>query len=326
MKNIIVTGGFGFIGSHLVEALLENPDNHVHVVDDLSTSSIGLLAYLSQLVNRNRLSYSITTVAEYFRKPVPHFDEVYHLACVVGPVMLLDHAGEILRGVVNDTYSILDYCVEHKARLLDFSTGEVYGGGINGTCREDGAMIVPPKHSARLEYATGKLACEIMTRNVATSGKIHATIVRPFNATGPRQSAFGGFVLPRFLNQALSGQPLTVYGDGSQRRAFTHVKDIAQGVILMMERGTSAFAYNIGNPENETTILRLAQLVLEITGSESEITFVDPKTLWGPLFEECAEKFPDVERAMTDLAWYPHRTLQDIVKDSAEYRRENRRD
>jgi UDP-glucose 4-epimerase len=187
-------------------------------------------------------------------------------------------------------------------------------------------MIVPPKNSARLEYATGKLACEIATRNVAALGKIHATVVRPFNATGPRQSSFGGFVLPRFLSQALKGEPLTVYGDGSQVRAFTHVKDIARGVVLMMERGTSGAAYNIGNPANKTTVLELAELVIETTCSKSEISFIDPKTLWGPLFEECADKYPDVERAITDLNWHPYRTLYEIVRDSAEYIREGRRD
>ena len=326
MKNILVTGGFGFIGSHLVEALLENPNNTVHVVDDLSTSPLALVEYLGQLQHRERLTYDLSTVAAYFNHPAPHFDEVYHLASVVGPVMLLDHSGEILRGIVADTYDILDYCVEHQARLLDFSTGEVYGGGASGTCREDGTMIVPSKNSARLEYAVGKLGCEIATRNLATLGKIHATIVRPFNAVGPRQSDFGGFVLPRFIKQAITGKPLTVYGDGSQVRAFTHVKDIARGVILMMERGMSGVAYNIGNPANKMTVLELAKTVVDLTNSSSEISFVDPKTLWGPLFEECADKYPDVERAIRELGWYPSRNILQIIQDTYRYGKENRRD
>jgi UDP-glucose 4-epimerase len=327
MKNILVTGGFGFIGSHLVEALLGIPDNQVHVVDDMSTSPINVQSYLRQLQGVERLTYSLSTVHDYFRRTkIPVFDEVYHLASVLGPVRLLNHSGEILRSIVEDTYDILDYCVSHKARLVDFSTGEVYGGGNKGVCREDGAMIVPPKNSARLEYAVGKLGCEIATRNVATIGKIHATIVRPFNVTGPRQAPAGGFVLPRFISQALAGTPLTVYGNGSQVRAFTHVQDIARGVILMMERGTSGAAYNIGNPANKTTVLELAQLVVKTTASASEISFVDPTTLWGALFEECPDRYPDVNRAITELDWQPCRGLDEIVHDSARYMRDGRCD
>jgi UDP-glucose 4-epimerase len=326
MKEILVTGGFGFIGSHLVEALLHSPENHVHVVDDLSTSPIDVPSYVRQLENPERLTYNLCTVREYFDREVPHYDEVYHLASVVGPVMLLSRGGNILRGMVNDTYDILDYCVEHSARLLDFSTGEVYGGGVNGISSEEGSMIVPPKASARLEYTVGKLACEIATKNLCAMGKLQATIVRPFNATGPRQQVWGGFVLPRFISQALAGESLTVYWEGKNVRSFTHVRDIAKGVILMMASGKCGEAYNIGNPENKITILEFAHKVIELTGSKSKIIFVDPRTLWGPLFEECADKYPDVNRAIDELGWRPKVRLDEIILDSAEYTRSGRQD
>jgi len=333
MKRILVTGGFGFIGTHLVEELLLNPINHVTVVDDLSTSPVDPDAFITGIgwthsEYLSRLDAVITTVKKYFRQyTLPHFDEIYHLASVVGPVMLIERGGKILKNMVGDTYDILEYCLQHGTRLLDFSTGEVYGGlNSNGMCVEEGSMIVPPKASARLEYAVGKLACEIALKNTCNLTDLHATIVRPFNATGPRQQPGGGFVLPRFLNQAIAGEPLTVYWEGKGVRTFTHVKDIASGVVLMMERGHRGYAYNIGNPCNKCTVLELAHKVLEISGSKSEIIFVDPRTLWGPLFEECADKYPDVDRAIVDLNWHPYRTLDTIIADGLAYVQARRKD
>lgn len=331
MKNILVTGGFGFIGSHLVEALLVGESNRVHVVDDLSTSPIEVQPFIRQLNDAKRLTFSFMSVRDYFGRPLDGkevvFDEIYHLASVVGPVMLIERGGRILGDMVADTYTILDYCIQHESRLLDFSTGEVYGPMADGISRESDMKVVPAKASARLEYSLGKLACEVATTNATRmTKKLHATIVRPFNATGPRQKPWGGFVLPRFIEQALAGKPLTVYYNGQQSRSFTDVRDIAEGVILMMKHGTSGEAYNIGNPANKCSVLDLAKRVIEITGSQSEITFVDPKKIWGPLFEECADKFPDVERAIHELGWKPRRGLDEIILSSVEYERGGRND
>ena len=155
---------------------------------------------------------------------------------------------------------------------------------------------------------------------------LHATIVRPFNVAGPRQSTLGGFVLPRFLKQAIAGEPITVYGAGTMVRAFTHVGDIADGILRVMERGRSGEAYNIGNPANKTTILELAKKVIAMTGSRSEIVFIDPKTLWGPLFEEANDKFPDADRAINELGWKPAYSLEDIIRETWDYIRANRND
>lgn len=326
-RSAVVTGGFGFIGTHLVEILLQEPDLRVHVVDNLSTSPVDVDGYVRQLKNPERLTYDITTVKEYFARPdLPHYDEVYHLASVVGPVGVLKHTGNILRLISEDMYAVAEYSLREGSRLVDVSTSEVYGGGRDGYCSENDSMIIPPKISARLEYAVGKLGAEVALMNMTKVTELHATIVRPFNVAGPRQSTMGGFVLPRFIRQALVDEPITVYGDGSMVRAFTHVRDIADGIIRAQRRGGAGEPFNVGNPANKITILELAQQVVRVLDSRSQITFVDPKQLWGPLFEEANDKYPDADRAMRQLEWSPRWGVDEIIRETAEYIRADRRD
>jgi len=324
-KSVLVTGGFGFIGSHLVEMLHKKQDVCVHVVDNMVTSPIHLPDYLEQLEHSDRVTYDLCTVKEFFsRKDLSVFDEVYHLASVVGPVGVLKHGGRILQATVDDGYAVADYCLRAKARLCDVSTSEVYGGGRDGYCSEKDSMIIPPKVSVRLEYAVAKLGCEVALMNMTKVTDLDAKIVRPFNVAGPRQSTLGGFVLPRFIKQALAGDLITVYGDGRMIRAFTHVRDVADGIMRTMCCGRRGEAYNIGNPANRITILELAKKVIDITGSRSEITFVDPKTLWGPLFEEANDKYPDADRSMNELGWRPQHDLESTILETVEYIRAGR--
>ena len=327
-RRILVTGGFGFIGSYVVEELLAEPTNHIHVVDNLSTSPIDLSAYLKLHGNPKNLKYDICSVEEYCQNKAKneHFDQIYHLASVVGPVGVLPHAGKIVRAIINDTNRMMDLGLRWNAKVVDVSTSEVYGGGRDGYCSEKDFKVIQPKVTVRLEYAVGKLASEIALINTTRVTSLVASVVRPFNVAGPRQSGKGGFVLPRFISQALATEPLTVYGKGDMIRAFTHVKEIAQGVILTMERGLNGEAYNIGNPANKTSILELARRVIAVLESKSEISFVDPKTLFGPLFEEANDKYPDADRAMMELGWRPSRGIDDIIRDTAFYIRANRRD
>jgi len=324
MSNILITGGFGFLGTALAEKLLMDKSNKVHIVDDLSTSPIFLEDFLDVIGHPINLSYDITTVDNYFKNnKIPIYDEIYHLASPVGPAGVLKHAGKMVREVVRDTYTLMDYCLNHNAKLLDVSTSEVYGGGVEGYCSEDTSKVVPAKTTVRLEYAIAKLAAETALINTCAVTNLEAIIVRPFNISGPRQSPLGGFVLPRFIQLADAGKPITVFGQGDQIRAFTHVSDMVNGIILAMAKGKIGSAYNLGNVRNKTTILDLAIRVKKVLKSNSEIIFVDPKKIYGPLYEEANDKYPDATRAEMELGWSPDYTIDDTIRDAfLEYKRQ----
>ena len=299
MIRAIVTGGAGFIGAHLVDRLVSDGFD-VTVVDNLSGG---------QWMND-----SARTVAVSVRNfdPLPS-DVIFHLASPVGPVGVLRHAGRIVPEVVADAQTVAMWAMAFRCPMVDVSTSELYGPQT-GACAESLPRVTPAGHSARMEYAVAKLAAETMLLN--TPG-LDVRIVRPFNVAGPRQKPDGGFVLPRFIGQALRGEPLTIYGDGSQLRAFTHVDDIVEGLVAVAARGQSGEVFNLGNPDNLTTILDLAVLVLEVVDPFGAISYVDPQALWGPAFREAADKYPDATLARERLSWAATRPLRMVVEDTA---------
>lgn len=320
MKKILVTGGFGFLGSHLIELLLADPENYVHVVDNLSTSPLFLDDLLNEIKDPENLTYSIANLEDFCRSHLgERYDDIYHLASVVGPAGVLAHAGRIAASIVNDTMAVANLALSCNAKLVDVSTSEVYGGGQEGFCSETMPKIVPAKSSARLEYAVGKLAAETALINLCHTQGLDARIVRPFNVSGPRQSGKGGFVLPRFIGQALAKVDITIFGDGTQIRAFTHVKDIVAGIVCAINNGKMGEAYNIGNPANRCSILQLAEEVKTITGTRSRIIFVDPKTIYGAFYEEANNKFPDASKALAELNWGPRYGRHVAVEDTFLY-------
>lgn len=318
--HILVTGGFGFLGGHLIELLLADPAAKVFVVDNLSTSPLPLERLLDELGHPARLTYHIGDMDEFCPEwHGPAFDEIYHLASVVGPAGVLPHAGRIAASILRDTLTVADMARRSGARLVDVSTSEVYGGGQKGYCTETMPRIVPPAPSARLEYAVGKLAAETAILNLCQTRDLQVRIVRPFNVSGPRQSGRGGFVLPRFVSQALAGTELTVFGDGTQVRAFTHVRDLVAGIVCAMRHGRDGEVYNLGNPENQCTILELAEDVLAVTGSSSRIVHVDPKTVYGPFYEEANDKYPDATKARGELGWRPRFGRRETIAQTFDY-------
>lgn len=317
MKKILVTGGFGFIGSALVELLVRDHKNKIHVIDDMSTSPIILEDYLETVGNPKNLSFEIITIEKFFtKKKIGQWDEIYHLASPVGPAGVLKHAGRMIKDVVRDGYLIMDYCLKRKARFLDVSTSEIYGGGRNGYCSECMPKIIPAEMNARLEYAIAKLAVEAAVVNSCRSRNLNAIVIRPFNVAGKRQSPKGGFAVPRFIQQAYRNHPITVFGNGLSVRAFTHVEDIANGLILAMKRGKSGAAYNLGNRTNKITILNLAKKIKRIMKSKSEIVFVDPKTIYGNYYEDANDKYPDAQKAEKDLGWAPALGIESVIESA----------
>jgi len=326
-RHVLITGGFGFLGRHLVGCLLrDGEDVHVHVVDDMSSTALDVTAFTRSW--GAALSYDIDTVVHWASQgpALWQFDEIYHLASPVGPVGVLQHAGQIVRRVVEDAYCVLEIALRDRAVLCNVSTSEIYGGGREGACAEHDARVFPAEVTVRLEYAAAKLAAETALINMSRSSDLAVVIVRPFNVAGPGQLAAGGFVVPRFVGQALAREPLTVYGDGRAVRAFTHVVDVAEGLVLAVRchrkaQGSdqSYAVYNLGNARNRTPILGLAHLVLQVTGSDSSIMHVDPCVLHGALFAEAGNKFPDGDLAERELGWCPSRDLERIVRDAVDY-------
>jgi UDP-glucose 4-epimerase len=307
----VITGGLGFIGSHLVDrCLAEGMD--VLVIDDCrSTKQRATELWPSEPRVRFLMSDCRHVVL-----PV-RAEVVFHLASPVGPVGVLNRAGHITPEVVEGSRAAARWAMRDQVPMIDVSTSEVYGGGDQGLCAETMPRVVEPGAWARLEYQTAKLAAEVMLLNTVD---LDVRIIRPFNVAGPRQSPAGGFVLPRMVQQALTGQSLTVYTPGTQRRALTHVLDIVDGIWLAWRKGEANRDYNLGNPGNTCSMMALAHEVADYVGG-ADVTVVDPVGLHGEQFKEAAEKFPDATRAMTELGWHPSRSRQQIIADTVEWSR-----
>lgn len=314
MKRILVTGGLGFVGSHLVDGLLAGGYN-VTIVDNLSSNVMQPEDYPNCRVVVGAIEDSYPQLLA-LDEP---FDEIFHLASVVGPAGVLQYAGVMAQSIIMSGEAVIKIALHHGARLVLASTSEVYGRA--GQLRESDGCRVAADYTVRLEYAVAKLTSEVAALNRARVTDLHVNVVRPFNIAGPRQLPDGGFVLPRFVVAALSGEPLTVFGDGTQVRAFTDVRDIVSGLRALMACSKSGLVLNLGNPANEVTIADLAQRVQRLSGSKSDIVYADPKKLFGPLYEEGIERVPVVNLAYEALDWRPMISVDDTIRSTIEWYR-----
>jgi len=317
MNNILITGGLGFIGAHCIEKWKENNWNVV-VIDNLSTNAIDLNHHLTegiQVIQSNILDIDW--------KDLPKFDLILHLASPVGPVGVLKHSGNMARIILDDIYWAINGAKCNNCPLIFISTSEIYGHRDEKSyLDEEGDKVLHGEFTVRNEYAIAKLLSEIVLTNQAKiNPDFKYQIIRPFNVTGKYQLPDGGFVLPRFVQQALSGKDITVYYDGLQLRAFTWVKDIVDGIYLTSIASEEHWnqEWNIGNEKNERSILYLAERVKEITESTSKICHVDPKELHGPLFAEAPEKIPNSDKIKTLLNWKPTKGVDEVIAEVVEY-------
>jgi nucleoside-diphosphate-sugar epimerase len=314
-KRVLITGGLGFVGSHLIDRLMLDQVD-ITVIDNESTNVIPFDFFPGIKVIRD----SIDNVD---LQSLGSFDAVFHLASILGPYGLLKYAGNIGASIFNDTVKIRDYCVNSRAALIDISTSEIYGHP--GLLEENSNKVFPGEHKVRTEYGVGKFLAELAVVNKAkVCDSLKYSIIRPFNITGPRQLPDGGFVLPRFVIAALTDQVITVFGNDQQSRAFTHVQDICDAIFAIVNSGCSNEAWNIGMPENKMTILDMANMVLDDVKSKgintkSTVAFVDPKTLYGPLFSEVVDKIPYVEKIYSKIGWKAKRGAKEIVSDTVDF-------
>jgi len=316
-KKILITGGLGFIGAHCIEKW-KSEGWDICVIDNLSTNAIPTDYHLVEdvdVIGKNILD------VDY--KSLPKFDLVLHLASPVGPVGVLKHSGNMARIILDDIYWAINTAKYNQCPLIFISTSEIYGHRDGKSyLKEESDKVLHGDFTVRNEYAVAKLLSEIvLTNHAKIDSDFKYQIIRPFNVTGKYQLPNGGFVLPRFVNQALNNQDITVYYDGLQLRAFTWVKDIVDGIYLASTANDSDWneEWNIGNKNNERTILYLAEKVKEMTQTKSKILHVDPIDLHGPLFAEAPEKIPDSEKIKERLGWSPTKGVDEVIQEVVEY-------
>ncbi len=315
--RFLITGGAGFVGSHLAEELLQR-GHFVHVLDDLSTGSMGNVAHLR---SAERFEYTIDSADNHHvvAEAVDLADAVYHLAAAVGVELIVGSPVRTIETNVHCTEVVLSHAAKKGKPLLIASTSEVYGKSAQLPFREDGDLLIGPTTLGRWAYACSKAIDEFLAIAYWRERQLPTVICRLFNTVGPRQTGRYGMVIPRFVHQALTGQPIEVYGDGTQRRCFLHVADAVQALADLMSGGEHyGEVFNVGSTE-EISIAELAELVRERAGSSAPIRLVPYEQAYGSGFEDMARRVPDIGKIERALDWRPRRSLEQIVDSVVDY-------
>jgi UDP-glucose 4-epimerase len=311
----LITGGAGFIGSHLADALVARGDEVV-ILDDLSTGRRENIVHLLDSGGAVFVDGSVLD-AELVDEWVERTDSCFHLASAVGVKLVVDSPLESLLRNVRGADVVAHAAAHYGRRLLFTSTSEVYGKHSNGALREDSDCLLGPSSRSRWGYATTKAFGEMLAFGYARERDARTVVVRLFNSVGPRQLGSYGMVLPRFVSQALKGDDLTVYGDGTQSRCFTHVYDTVEAIVAVAESERAVGgAFNVG-ATREITIQKLAERVIERTGSSSRIRHVPYREAYGEGFEELGSRKPDTSAIEQLCGWRPRRTIDDAIDDLA---------
>jgi UDP-glucose 4-epimerase len=308
----LITGGAGFVGSHLSEALLER-GHEVHVVDNLSTGAIDNIAHLKP---HRSFRYTIDTVLNepVLAELVDRADVVFHLAAAVGVRLIVESPVNTIETNVHGTEMVLKLANKKRKKVILTSTSEVYGKANSVPFREDGDLVLGPTSKGRWSYACSKAIDEFLALAYHKERRLPVVIVRLFNTVGPRQTGRYGMVIPNFVKQGLLGHPITVYGDGSQTRCFTYVSDVvSQLVALALEEKAVGQVWNVGNDREEVSILELAKRVKDRTGGRSAIEMVPYDTAYEQGFEDMHRRVPDLSKLRGLTGYEPKVGLAEIL-------------
>ena len=311
--NILVTGGAGFIGSHLCRALLEQGEKVV-VLDDLSTGSY---ENLDGIEDGDRLQLIVDTVnnAKLVDRCVREADFVFHLASAVGVRLIIDQPVHTIESIVGGTETVLKSCARYRRHFLLTSTSEVYGKGSKVPFSENDDTVMGPTCKRRWSYACAKALDEFLALAYWVESRLPVTVVRLFNTVGPRQTGQYGMVIPNFVEQALTGKPLTVFGDGTQSRCFAHVKDVVGALLALRDcKAARGQVINIGN-DREITIMELARTVIRLSGSQSPIKVIPYEEAYGVGFDDMQRRVPDLGKVRRLIGYQPQYCLEDILND-----------
>ena len=319
MTISLVTGGAGFVGSHLAERLLERGDE-VYILDDLSTGAINNIAHLKA---NPRFHYTVDTLMNerLLAELVDSSDNVYHLAAAVGVFLVVESPVYTIENTVRGTELVLKWANKKKKKVLITSTSEVYGKSTRFPFNEADDLVIGPSSMGRWSYASSKLLDEFLGLAYYREHRLPVIIARLFNTVGPRQTGRYGMVIPRFVGQALANEPLTVFGSGQQSRCFTYVKDAVDALIGLMDSpATPGQIFNIGNPE-EITIEKLAQAIIARTGSSSTISYVPYSEAYQEGFEDMPRRVPDIAKIGAAIGYRPKFRLEEILDRVIAYQR-----
>jgi UDP-glucose 4-epimerase len=313
----LITGGAGFIGSHLVDALTARGDDVV-VLDDLSTGRIDNIQHVLDSGSVELVEGSVLD-ADLVDDLVLATDATYHLASAVGVQLVVSRPLDSLQRNVRGNDTVISTAARHDRPLLFASTSEVYGKNSNGALSEDSDRVLGSISRLRWSYATAKAYGEALAYSHARENGARMTVARLFNTVGPRQTGAYGMVLPRFVRQALTGEDLTVYGNGTQSRCFGHVLDVVHGLLLLMDDdAATGRPFNIGCPV-ETPIVELARRVIERTRSESKIVLIPYEQAYDEGFEELGRRKPSTAAIEELTGWKSTRTIDEAIDDVVAY-------
>ena len=318
--KILITGGAGFIGSHLAERLLEN-GHEVYIIDNLWT---GKLANIAGIQNHERLHLIVDTILNesVMNELIFRVDHIYHLAAAVGVMNIMDHPVETLDINVKGTEVVLRLANKFKKKVFIASTSEIYGKHVEHNLSEDDNRVMGTVKKRRWAYACSKTLDEFLALAYFDEKKLPVVIGRLFNTVGPKQTGQYGMVLPNFVRCALLEKPITVYGDGSQSRSFTHVYDVVEAITkLMDEPAAEGDIFNVGN-SHEVTINELAEKVKEMTESNSEIEHITYEKAYGPGFEDMQRRCPCIEKINNLIGFAPRYDLDAMIKSVIDYFKE----
>lgn len=311
--KILITGGVGFIGSHLTEDLLKK-GYQVIALDNLST---GRYENIEHLLNNKNLEFVEGSIldAALVDKLVEKVDAIFHLAAAVGVDLIVKKPLESLTTNIKGSEIVLDSALRYRKKILIASTSEIYGKNINGPLKEDDDRILGSPLKSRWSYSTAKAVDEMLAYIYWKEKKLATVIVRLFNTVGPRQTGAYGMVMPRFIEQALNNETITVYGTGKQSRCFLHVKDAVSALIkLIEEQSALGEVFNIGSQE-EITIEGLAKEIIRITKSSSNLQYIPYNKAYEEGFEDMQRRIPDTTKVNKLIGFKPTYTLPEIIKD-----------
>lgn len=317
--DYLITGGAGFIGSHLADALLARGDS-VLALDDLST---GAEANVRHLFDHPGFELREGSILDHdlVSKLGNNVDVIVHLAAAVGVKLIVEHPLDSLLTNIRGTEIVLDAAAELGCKVLITSTSEIYGKNASGPLKEDDDRILGSPFKARWSYSTSKAVDEILARGYWRDRGTPTVVVRLFNTVGPRQTGAYGMVVPRFVHQALRGEPITVYGDGEQRRSFCHVSDVVTALLQLVDHpGAIGDVFNVG-ARNEVSINELARLILATTDSSSPVVHISYDVAYEEGFEDMERRIPDTGKLEALTGWRATRSLEDVIEDVIEHER-----